>query len=210
MATSGAKIRTAHSGRRRRAADKGGPAGVGRLSPSPRAESRGTETCPGRRLRMLAVLLDLRRGLPYSTGMATDAASNGYWLVASDGGIFTYNAPFYGSTGGIVLNRPIVGMEASSSGSGYRFIAADGGVFTYGSQFLERRSSLYLLHLLLRLRRLRLPHRHPGQGQALVAPARLLWEWTSPTEPIRRITAAQARSHGKPRCLTTQMPSTTT
>ena len=35
----------------------------------------------------------------------------GYWLVASDGGIFTFgNATFYGSTGGIPLNQPIVGM----------------------------------------------------------------------------------------------------
>ena len=46
-------------------------------------------------------------------GMATDAATGGYWLVASDGGIFAFNAPFYGSTGNIVLNQPIDGMEAS-------------------------------------------------------------------------------------------------
>ena len=65
--------------------------------------------------------------------MASDAGSGGYWLVASDGGIFAYNAPFYGSTGSIVLNAPIVGMEATASGSGYRFIAADGGVFDYGT-----------------------------------------------------------------------------
>ena len=51
----------------------------------------------------------------------------GYWLVASDGGVFAYNAPFYGSTGGIALNAPIVGMEATASGHGYRFIGADGG-----------------------------------------------------------------------------------
>ena len=65
--------------------------------------------------------------------MAADAGSRGYWLVASDGGIFAYSAPFYGSTGGIVLNDPVVGMEAPTSGSGYRFIGADGGVFTYGT-----------------------------------------------------------------------------
>ena len=37
----------------------------------------------------------------------------GYWLVASDGGIFSFgDASFYGSTGNIVLNKPIVGMAS--------------------------------------------------------------------------------------------------
>ena len=41
----------------------------------------------------------------------------GYWLVASDGGIFAFgDAGFYGSTGGVVLNRPIVGMAATPDG----------------------------------------------------------------------------------------------
>jgi hypothetical protein len=52
--------------------------------------------------------------------------------VATDGGIFAYNAPFFGSTGAVRLNQPIVGMEASPNGQGYRFVAADGGIFTYG------------------------------------------------------------------------------
>jgi hypothetical protein len=40
-------------------------------------------------------------------------ATQGYWLVASDGGIFTFgDAGFYGSEGGHVLNKPIVGMTA--------------------------------------------------------------------------------------------------
>ena len=35
----------------------------------------------------------------------------GYWLVASDGGIFTYgDAVYYGSHGGAPLNKPVVGM----------------------------------------------------------------------------------------------------
>jgi hypothetical protein len=39
------------------------------------------------------------------------AGGNGYWLVAADGGIFTFgDAQFFGSTGAIRLNRPIVGM----------------------------------------------------------------------------------------------------
>ena len=44
-------------------------------------------------------------------GMAATPDGKGYWLVASDGGIFTFgDAAFYGSTGGTPLNQPIVGM----------------------------------------------------------------------------------------------------
>ena len=56
-----------------------------------------------------------------------------YWLVASDGGIFSFGgAPYYGSTGGTVLNKPVVGMAATSDGGGYYLVASDGGVFSYG------------------------------------------------------------------------------
>ena len=40
---------------------------------------------------------------------------HGYWLVASDGGVFTFgDAQFYGSMGGMHLNAPIVGMASST------------------------------------------------------------------------------------------------
>jgi hypothetical protein len=59
--------------------------------------------------------------------------NSSYWLVASDGGIFSFgNAQFYGSTGSLVLNKPVVGMAATSSGNGYWFVASDGGIFNYG------------------------------------------------------------------------------
>jgi hypothetical protein len=46
--------------------------------------------------------------------MVNTLGGNGYWLVASDGGVFAYgDAGFYGSTGGTVLNRPIVGMAST-------------------------------------------------------------------------------------------------
>jgi hypothetical protein len=57
--------------------------------------------------------------------------SPGYRLVASDGGIFSYGAKFYGSTGGVRLVRPIVGMAGTSAG-GYYLVASDGGVFAFG------------------------------------------------------------------------------
>jgi len=53
--------------------------------------------------------------------------------VASDGGIFTFgDAGFYGSTGAIQLNAPIVGMAATPDGKGYWLAAADGGIFSFG------------------------------------------------------------------------------
>ncbi|HWE54168.1 MAG TPA: protease pro-enzyme activation domain-containing protein [Acidimicrobiales bacterium] len=58
---------------------------------------------------------------------------NGYWLVAADGGVFSYGgATFYGSTGGIALARPVVGMAATPDGRGYWLVASDGGVFAFG------------------------------------------------------------------------------
>jgi len=60
-------------------------------------------------------------------------ARTGYWLVASDGGIFAFgDARFFGSTGAITLNRPIVGSAATPSGNGYWLVASDGGIFAFG------------------------------------------------------------------------------
>jgi hypothetical protein len=45
--------------------------------------------------------------------MAPTASGKGYWLVATDGGIFSFgDATFLGSTGALKLNRPVVGMAA--------------------------------------------------------------------------------------------------
>jgi hypothetical protein len=66
--------------------------------------------------------------------MAARPTGNGYWLVAADGGVFTYgDAPFYGSMGGTALKRPVTGMASALSGGGYYLVASDGGVFTFGS-----------------------------------------------------------------------------
>ncbi|MCA1843563.1 MAG: fibronectin type III domain-containing protein, partial [Actinobacteria bacterium] len=59
--------------------------------------------------------------------------ANGYWIVASDGGVFSFGeASFQGSTGTLRLNRPIVGMAATPSGQGYWLVASDGGIFAFG------------------------------------------------------------------------------
>jgi len=66
-------------------------------------------------------------------GMAATPDGKGYWLVASDGGIFNYgDAAFYGSAGSLQLNKPVVGMAATPDGKGYWLVASDGGIFNYG------------------------------------------------------------------------------
>jgi ribosomal protein L24E len=65
--------------------------------------------------------------------MAATPDGQGYWLVASDGGIFAFgDASFYGSTGAMTLNQPIVGMRGTRDGNGYWLVARDGGIFTFG------------------------------------------------------------------------------
>ncbi len=57
----------------------------------------------------------------------------GYWLVANDGGIFSYgNAGFDGSMGGKFLDAPMVGMAATTDAGGYWTVASDGGIFSFG------------------------------------------------------------------------------
>ncbi len=57
----------------------------------------------------------------------------GYWLVASDGGIFAFGAAaFHGSTGGTALNRPVVSMASTPDDRGYWLVASDGGIFSFG------------------------------------------------------------------------------
>jgi hypothetical protein len=73
-----------------------------------------------------------RTGSPAASPKSTSVSA--YWLVAADGGIFSFGgAPFYGSTGNIALNKPIVGMAATPDSGGYWLVAADGGVFTFGN-----------------------------------------------------------------------------
>jgi len=50
---------------------------------------------------------------PVIDGSTASGAGRGYWLVASDGSIFAYgDAAFFGSTGAMKLNKPIVGMAS--------------------------------------------------------------------------------------------------
>jgi hypothetical protein len=55
-------------------------------------------------------------------------------LVGSDGGIFSFgSAPFYGSTGALTLQRPVVGITPTANEGGYWLVASDGGIFAFGN-----------------------------------------------------------------------------
>ena len=56
----------------------------------------------------------------------------GYWLVGTDGGIFSFDAPFKGSMGSSRLNKPVIGMVAY--GDGYLMVAQDGGIFSFSNK----------------------------------------------------------------------------
>ena len=86
-----------------------------------------------------AQLGDLSAGSPNRpvVAMASTADGGGYWLAASDGGVFSYgDASFHGSTGGLALAQPIVGMAGDPATGGYWLVASDGGVFAFGAPFL--------------------------------------------------------------------------
>ena len=70
-------------------------------------------------------------------GATAGEGGDGYRMVAADGGIFTFGERrFHGSTGSLVLNKPIVGGATDISDyDGYWIVASDGGVFTFDAEF---------------------------------------------------------------------------
>ncbi|MCU1465900.1 MAG: Esterase [Actinomycetia bacterium] len=59
--------------------------------------------------------------------MAATPSGHGYWLTASDGGIFSFgDATYRGSTSKSDLQHPIAGMARTTNGRGYWFVETDG------------------------------------------------------------------------------------
>jgi hypothetical protein len=58
--------------------------------------------------------------------MAAEASGNGYWLVAKDGGVFSFGgAGFFGSMGGSGVDD-VIGMFPAADGQGYSVIELNG------------------------------------------------------------------------------------
>ena len=100
------------------------------------------------------------------TGSARTPSAHGVWMVAGDGGIFTFgDARFYGSTGAMHLNRPIVGMATTPSGHGYWMVASDGGIFSFGdARFSGSTGAMHLNRPIVAITK-----SHSGHGYAMVA-----------------------------------------
>jgi predicted GH43/DUF377 family glycosyl hydrolase len=82
---------------------------------------------------LFVATVGLSGGVPYFNPYNAVLPDTGYWQAGADGGIFAFgNAGYYGSTGNIHLNKPIVGMAATPDGKGYWMVASDGGVFAFG------------------------------------------------------------------------------
>lgn len=61
------------------------------------------------------------------------AVPGGYFLVAADGGVFTFgSAKFAGSLAARRLPAPIVGIALTSTGGGYRLVDSAGDVYPFG------------------------------------------------------------------------------
>ena len=57
----------------------------------------------------------------------------GYWLIASDGGLFAFgDAGFHGSLGAAPPSSPIVGVAPTPDGGGYWMLEAGGTVHGFG------------------------------------------------------------------------------
>ena len=72
---------------------------------------------------------------PVIVSVATPTG-HGYYMVGSDGGVFTFgDARYRGSTGAMRLTKPIIGLAPTPDGHGYWLVASDGGIFSFGAPF---------------------------------------------------------------------------
>jgi len=66
-------------------------------------------------------------------GAAPASGQHGYWLVGSDGGVFSFgSSQFYGSVADMHLQSPVVGITPTADRRGYWLVGSDGGVFSFG------------------------------------------------------------------------------
>lgn len=75
---------------------------------------------------------DPGEGPKYVTDIALAADNSGYWILGSDGGVFAYGVPFYGSRGSYSDGYPMVGIAADPLNRGYWLVNSDGAVYAFG------------------------------------------------------------------------------
>ena len=68
------------------------------------------------------------------TAMAASPGGRGYWLTASDGGVFAFgDASFEGGAVDVALTSPVTGIAATPDGGGYWLVLATGRVLGFGN-----------------------------------------------------------------------------
>jgi len=83
---------------------------------------------------LVATLVATASASSNRVGIAATPSGHGYWIVASDGGVFAFgDAKFYGSMGSTTLNAPIVGITARPQGDGYWLTGSDGAIYSFGN-----------------------------------------------------------------------------
>jgi hypothetical protein len=71
--------------------------------------------------------------LPYSPNLPGQVSGSGYWVVTSNGSVYSFgDAAYHGGMAGKHLNAPITGSESTASGNGYWELGRDGGIFSFG------------------------------------------------------------------------------
>jgi hypothetical protein len=67
-----------------------------------------------------------------TVAIAASPDGKGYWLLARDGGVFSFGVPFHGSVADRQPYERAVSLEATPSGAGYYVAGGDGAVFAFG------------------------------------------------------------------------------
>ncbi|SHE99384.1 hypothetical protein SAMN02745225_02198, partial [Ferrithrix thermotolerans DSM 19514] len=79
-------------------------------------------------------------------GMASTPDGKGYWLVAADGGVFSFgDATFDGSLGGTALGELVVGISSTHLG-GYLMVTGQGSAYDFGEAVYLGSADLYNLN----------------------------------------------------------------
>jgi hypothetical protein len=105
------------------------------LALSPSGMISGTPTVSGSFSFTVEVTDSVSGTTTQAFTIAVAGGSQGYWLGAADGGVFTYGAAaFHGSAANFRLNAPVVGIANTPAG-GYWLVGSDGGVFSFGAPF---------------------------------------------------------------------------
>ncbi|MGH9000010.1 MAG: N-acetylmuramoyl-L-alanine amidase [Acidimicrobiia bacterium] len=78
-----------------------------------------------------------RPGTPI-VSIAASRDGRGYWLLGSDGGVFSVGVPFHGSVPARQAKTEAVQLRVSEDGGGYYVAGADGALFAFGDADTRR------------------------------------------------------------------------